>query len=348
MYKIRTERLPELFALAAADKALYLPVEQGGQVEFRPWSEGAAVRFDALNTVRSAKDLFFPQTENLVAFRTEGKKISIIENADTGAPFGLMGVRSCDAKSFEILDRVFLAEPADTYYKARRENGTVVTLACHEPEETCFCAALGIDAAESADGDAASWIRDGWFYLKPVTAKGEASVETVRPLLTECDGADDAAVEAEKKDIGAVIGQLPFSKLDLSRFRGENMLEIFNDPRWKELSAACLGCGTCTYVCPTCQCYDIKDFKTGDGIQRFRTWDSCMYSDFTKMSAGQPRLTQVERFRQRFMHKLVYYPMNNDGLYSCVGCGRCLRKCPISMNIVKVAKTLGGEQNDEQ
>ena len=33
-----------------------------------------------------------------------------------------------------------------------------------------------------------------------------------------------------------------------------------------------------------------------------------MYSDFTKMSAGQPRLTQMERFRQRFMHKLVYYP----------------------------------------
>jgi hypothetical protein len=37
-----------------------------------------------------------------------------------------------------------------------------------------------------------------------------------------------------------------------------------------------------------------------------------MYSDFTMMSAGQPRLTQKERFRQRFMHKLVYYPANNE------------------------------------
>ena len=66
-----------------------------------------------------------------------------------------------------------------------------------------------------------------------------------------------------------------------------------------------------------------------------------MYSDFTKMSAGQPRPTQLERFRQRFMHKLVYFPANNDGVYGCVGCGRCLQKCPIHMNIAKVIKTLG-------
>ena len=73
-----------------------------------------------------------------------------------------------------------------------------------------------------------------------------------------------------------------------------------------------------------------------------------MYSDFTKMSAGQPRPTQLERFRQRFMHKLVYFPDNNDGIFGCVGCGRCLAKCPIHMNIVKVIKTLGEEHNMRQ
>ena len=71
-----------------------------------------------------------------------------------------------------------------------------------------------------------------------------------------------------------------------------------------------------------------------------------MYSDFTKMAHGNSRNSQLERFRQRFMHKLVYYPTNNDGLFSCVGCGRCLAKCPISMNIVKVMKTLGGKDNE--
>ena len=108
------------------------------------------------------------------------------------------------------------------------------------------------------------------------------------------------------------------------------------------MSQTCLGCGTCTFVCPTCQCYDIKDFKTNKGVQRFRCWDSCMYSDFTKMAHGNNRNSQLERFRQRFMHKLVYFPANNEGIFGCVGCGRCLSRCPISMNIVKVMKKLGG------
>ena len=113
-----------------------------------------------------------------------------------------------------------------------------------------------------------------------------------------------------------------------------------------EFSQTCLGCGTCTFVCPTCQCYDIKDFNTGNGVIRYRCWDSCMYSEFTRMAHGNNRLTQKERFRQRFMHKLVYFPENNDGLFSCVGCGRCLAKCPISMNIVKVMKKIGGTKGE--
>ena len=106
----------------------------------------------------------------------------------------------------------------------------------------------------------------------------------------------------------------------------------------------CIGCGACTFVCPTCQCYDIKDFNTGNGVQRYRCWDSCMYSDFTMMAHGNNRTSQMQRFRQRFMHKLVYFPANNDGMYSCVGCGRCVEKCPSSLNIVKVIKSMGGEQ----
>ena len=93
---------------------------------------------------------------------------------------------------------------------------------------------------------------------------------------------------------------------------------------------------------------DIKDYDTGkNGVQRYRCWDSCMYSDFTMMAHGNNRTTQKERFRQRFMHKLVYFPANNEGMYSCVGCGRCVEKCPAALNIVKVVKAFqkqGGGQ----
>ena len=141
------------------------------------------------------------------------------------------------------------------------------------------------------------------------------------------DAADDAAEESKAKT-KAILEKLPLKNLSTDSFGGDKLMELFSSDKWASLSEACLGCGTCTFVCPTCQCYDIRDYDTGHGIQRFRCWDSCMYSDFTKMSAGQPRPTQLERFRQRFMHKLVYFPDNNDGCFGCVGCGRCIAVCP--------------------
>ena len=156
------------------------------------------------------------------------------------------------------------------------------------------------------------------------------------------DAADDAAEET-KKTIQGILEKLPLAGLSTDAFGGDKLKELFDSDKWESLSESCLACGTCTFVCPTCQCYDIRDYDTGHGIQRFRCWDSCMYSDFTLCAHGNTRPTQMQRFRQRFMHKLVYYPANNNGTFGCVGCGRCMRSCPISMNIVKVMKALEGE-----
>ena len=67
---------------------------------------------------------------------------------DETKPFAVFGVRACDARSFELLDRVFLNAPVDTFYAARREAGTIITLACERPDETCFCSCFGIDPAQ--------------------------------------------------------------------------------------------------------------------------------------------------------------------------------------------------------
>ncbi len=341
MKKISRSDLPRLFEALSQARRLYIPADDGsGQAKFLPYTPGMELTQN-LNTVRSAKDLFFPQVENLLKFKVQGKQIEILDDRDPVEPFVIFGVRACDCRSFDVLDNVFLhAEPADTFYQARRENAVVMTLACNAPEETCFCTVFGIDPADPA-GDVTMWQTKDTLYLRANTEKGAAVLDDL-PL----DDADDAAVAAQQAATREILKKLPLKDLDLNGFDHEHMLQKFNDPRWAQLSESCLGCGTCTFVCPTCQCYDIKEFNTGKEIQRFRCWDSCMYSDFTQMSAGQPRPTQKERFRQRFMHKLVYYPANNDGLYSCVGCGRCLQKCPIHMNIVKVIKTLGGECHD--
>ena len=339
MRLIKKDRLGELLVAIAESEALYLPVDRDdGNAEYRRYEEGTELS-SKLNTVRSAKDFFFPQTENLMDFKVEGKNIEIIDTRSEHEDFVIFGVRACDVKSFEVLDRVFLAEPVDTYYKNRRDHATIVSVACTKPAETCFCHTFGIDASEP-EGDVVCYKTDDALYLDAKTEKGEK-------LLAELnlEASDNTAVEEQKKTIRERLEKLPLAELSADAFGKDKTSEFFDAPEWKELSQTCLGCGTCTFVCPTCQCYDIRDFDTGHGVKRFRCWDSCMYSDFTKMSAGQPRLTQLERFRQRFMHKLVYYPTNNDGLFSCVGCGRCIAKCPIQMNIVKVMKKLGGKKN---
>lgn len=343
MKKIKASGLDRLFAAISETKELYLPVRGEKDVSYKLWSEGTEYAADALNTVKSPKDLFFPQSENLYAMKTTegGRKIDLIDNSYGGRDFVVFGVRACDAASFGILDRVFLSNPVDAYYKARREKGVVVTVACREPETSCFCHTFGIDPAEPA-GDVSCIFAGDSLYLDAKTEKGAALLDSLGVLEDAAD-ADLDVVEAEKTVARDNLAKTPLYDLTTEGFGAGKTMELFGSPKWAELSEACLGCGTCTFVCPTCQCYDIRDYDTGHGVQRYRCWDSCMFSEFTRMSAGQPRLTQVERFRQRFMHKLVYYPENNEGVFSCVGCGRCVVKCPQHLNIVKVIKTLGKE-----
>lgn len=340
MRKISLDNLNSLFSAVKSEMRLYLPVDTKGGAKFEEWSEDKKMS-EALNTVRSAKDLFFPQTENLMDFKIEGKNIEIIDTRKECEDFVVFGVRACDVRSLDVLDKVFLAEPVDSYYKNRRDHGTIVSLACNKPTETCFCSAFGIDSSDPK-GDVQCFKSESELFLNALTQKGEKLLKAVENVTEPADESDVTPIKTVIKDR---MQKLPLSHLKTDSFGAGKTKEFFDDPAWAELSESCLGCGTCTFVCPTCQCYDIKDFNTGRGVKRFRCWDSCMYSEFTKMSAGQPRLTQLERFRQRFMHKLVYFPTNNDGMFSCVGCGRCLSKCPIQMNIVKVMKKLGGNKN---
>ncbi len=338
MKKISTEKLPLLYAALNGDRQLWIPVQDGDRVEFGLWREGAAVSL-AGKTLKSGKDFFFPQNEDFVSFQKEGKKITITEKKRPTDEFVVFGMRGCDLAGLEVLDLVFLAEPKDSFYEARRGAGIIVTLACGTPDESCFCTAFGVNPAEPK-GDVAAWLVGDTLYWKPTSDKGEKLTAELGSLLEDAGADGDKAVAEQQAAIADILKQLPNTELQLPKVGDAEFDAWFESPNWAKMAESCLGCGTCTFVCPTCQCYDIQDRDTKDGIRRFRCWDSCMYSDFTLMAHGNIRNTQMQRFRQRFMHKLVYFPQNNDGTYSCVGCGRCVEKCPSSLNIVKVIKAM--------
>ena len=343
MKKTAKSNLFEIFDAISEKETLYVPINVNGSANFSVYEKGAEVDLDTLKTIKSPKDVFFPQSENLYSCNKEEGKIKITPEKLVDEDFVVFGMKACDIKGIEVLDKVFLSDPVDTFYASRRKHGVIVGLSCSYPEESCFCKIFGIDAASPA-GDVTCHIIGEEVYFEANTEKGEKFLEKIGSFLED---ADDAAVADEKERIKAIIDKLPYSDLSLEGWNGDVTDEKFDSPIWEELYKPCLACGTCTFSCPTCQCYDIKDYDTGHGVKRYRCWDSCMYSDFTMMAHGNNRTSQMQRFRQRFMHKLVYFPANNDGMYSCVGCGRCVEKCPQSLNIVKVIKAFenqGGEK----
>ena len=339
MLSIAKDKIDSLFELIGSAQPLYLPVDNNsGKADFARWEKGTKLS-ESLKTTRSAKDFFFPKTEHMVSYELNGKEVKVVDPRKEVEDFVIFGVRACDARGFEVIDGVYLnMDPVDSYYKNRRDHGTVIVLACNEPAKTCFCPTFGIDASQSTpSGDVSCWLADGKYYFQANTDKGKKFVENAKSVLTD---AADAAVEAAKKDIKAKVEAQPFAKMDLSKFQGKDMLKIFNSKIWDKVAEPCVGCGTCTYVCPTCMCFDVRDFDTGNGVRQIRCWDSCMHNDFTQMAAENPRHTQKERSRQRFMHKLMYYPMAHNDMFSCTGCGRCVENCPVNMNIVKVIKAV--------
>lgn len=339
MLSIAKDKIDSLFELIGSKQPVYLPVDNNsGKADFAKWQKGTKLS-EKLKTTRSAKDFFFPKTEHLVSYEMSGKEVKVVDPRKDVEDFVIFGVRACDARGFTAIDNVYLnMNPVDSYYKNRREHGTVIVLACNEPAKTCFCSTFGIDASLAKPaGDVSCWLADGKYYFEANTDKGKAFVENAKSALED---ADTSVVEACRKDIAEKVEKLPFAHLDLSKFQGKDMLKIFNSKIWDKVSEPCVGCGTCTYVCPTCMCFDVRDFATSNGVRQIRCWDSCMYNDFTQMAAENPRHTQKERSRQRFMHKLMYYPMAHDGMFSCVGCGRCVENCPVNMNIVKVIKAV--------
>ena len=339
MLSIAKDKIDSLFELIGSAQPLYLPVDNNsGKADFQRWEKGTKLS-ESLKTTRSAKDFFFPKTEHMVSYEINGKEVKVVDPRKEVEDFVIFGVRACDARGFDVIDGVYLnMDPVDSYYKNRRDHGTVIVLACNEPAKTCFCPTFGIDASQSTpSGDVSCWLADGKYYFQANTDKGKKFVEAAKSVLAD---AADSAVEAAKKDIKAKVEAQPFAKMDLSKFQGKDILKIFNSKIWDTVAEPCVGCGTCTYVCPTCMCFDVRDFDTGKGVRQIRCWDSCMHNDFTQMAAENPRHTQKERSRQRFMHKLMYYPMAHNDMFSCTGCGRCVENCPVNMNIVKVIKAV--------
>jgi heterodisulfide reductase subunit C len=171
------------------------------------------------------------------------------------------------------------------------------------------------------------------FLAKVLTEKGEKLLQTGGWTAQ----GDAKQIAPLKKAAEAKIS----ASVSTDKLKDKITTELYDAPFWEDTAFACLNCGTCTYSCPTCWCFDIQDENHGNAGIRMRNWDSCMYPLFTIHGSGHnPRGTKVHRVRQRFMHKLKYYvDKYGDGI-QCVGCGRCIRLCPVNIDIRNVCEQM--------
>ncbi len=185
MLSIAKDKIDSLFELIGSAQPLYLPVDNNsGKADFQRWEKGTKLS-ECLKTTRSAKDFFFPKTEHMVSYELNGKEVKVVDPRKEVEDFVIFGVRACDARGFEVIDGVYLnMDPVDSYYKNRRDHGTVIVLACNSPSKTCFCPTFGIDASQSTpSGDVSCWLADGKYYFQANTDKGKKFVETAKAAL---------------------------------------------------------------------------------------------------------------------------------------------------------------------
>jgi sulfhydrogenase subunit beta (sulfur reductase) len=313
---------------------VYAPVRRNGLFLFEAVKLGADASLDYPKTKMSPKAVLFPESEDLFHYQSKGRstKIGLPPLEDHYGQI-LFGIRPCDAKGIQFLDRFFGGDPSDPYYQERRSKTVIVSLGCRERHNGCFCTTLGGSPC-AEDGSDLLLIDIGDEYLVRILSEKGAALIKDEDMAEAREEQIIAAAEVAQRAEEAVSPSLELEGA------GDRLIERFNDPVWDTISEKCVGCGVCTYLCPTCHCFDICDEVICQEGTRIRIWDSCQYSLFTKEASGHnPRNTQGKRMRRRIMHKFKYLPEKQD-MWGCTGCGRCVTECPVNLDIRQVLTIL--------
>jgi ferredoxin len=316
-------------------RKVFAPINQDGFTYFNEIKSSSEVYLDFQSKL-SSKEILFPRCETLFTYTKGEGEIKLEEPKVKDEEIVLFGVPPCEAKGFTLIDTAFSSgEFQDIYFSRRRENTIIIGISCQSPRTTCFCTSVGSSPFGRAGVDFLLHDLGEKYLLEIVSMKGE----TLLDLYKQYENATETDIKMVQR-IEKKINESMKTRLALQGIE-EKLDNMFEDPLWKNIYEKCVGCGVCTYLCPTCYCFDMFDeHVTSSEGKRIRIWDSCQFPLFTLQGSGEnPRPTGKERMRQRMMHKFNYYPKNYDAI-ACVGCGRCIRECPVNLDIREVLKTI--------
>ena len=319
MISISKNRMLEILASLMEEKLVAAPVRVGKTIDFLAVDDAGKILMNDEIPYKSPKEFFFPRSEKIITFE-ENEAVAEKPEKDVV----LFGAKPCDLEALKILTTIFsTGQFRDDFFMHRLESSLIIGVSCLEKKPGCFCELreTDMDYSESCD----LFLKDTGddYEVLYVSDKGRAGFGALFPEL---------------KDFKNPGAPKPSSGHSVPLSLDENTLEMFDKIDWEKYTDICQGCGLCTFVCPTCHCFEFKDVDEGGVVCRYRNWDSCMFPKFTMHASGHnPRASIKERYRQRVLHKYSYIP-KNFGCVSCTGCGRCVRSCPAGVNIKTIVE----------
>jgi ferredoxin len=321
---LQREKLSQLVDALLEDHEVVAPTSDLAYGQIR---SGAELHLSDNKPTQSLKGFFFPPREVLFESRRTEDGLELVPSSSSDAPRVIVAARPCDVASLPVLDKLFGWDYQDSSYFQRRQRTTIISLACDPPPKDCFCVSLGGSPAGIEGSDLLlTPLRDAYHVLI-ITERGKALVEKYAQFFEESDEQHNQERARLEDEWRAQVTK----EIDADRLR--EALD-FDSGAWEMLAQQCVDCAICTFLCPTCHCFDIQDEGDNAHAIRLRLWDSCARQDFTEMAVHQPRPNHFSRYRQRLMHKFKYYP-ENFGRVLCVGCGRCIQYCPAGVDITK-------------
>ena len=316
------------------ERTLIGPVDTGKVIEYRETTVNYILMND-LVSYKSIKACYFPQTELMFTF--EGDNIT--DNSSLPG-YVIFGAKPCDLEALRVMSIVYsTGKYADPFFLRRFEANLVIGVGCITMKPGCFCNEMGVDKGFSDFCDimlaeAGDKYPEESYIVTHLSEKGRRALK---------DFPDTSGIKLSNDRSALTSDTLEDKKIKLDVDTDDTY--YFDIIDWEKVTKMCKGCGICTYICPTCYCFDFKDVTEKGCAKRYKCWDSCMYPKFTLHASGHnPRDKRHERYRQRVLHKYKYVPNNFDGAVACTGCGRCIRSCPVGINIKDIVKQVLDEK----
>ena len=334
--KLKKEKITEFLEGLKAWGKLYAPIKVSEKsVDFRSIDDVDEVIFDYNRTLMPPRRFFYYTKERLFTYDKE--EVEMYEAYEDQGSIVLFGVHACDIVGLRIMDSVFINDEPDPYYLRRRENGIIIGISCL-PDEYCFCNVRRAEFVDKGFDLFLSEVPDG-FVIRVGSVKGHKIIDHNLRLydeVTQIDNDELVKFDKKKKSLFTVQGNWDSLRYNLELNDGIDL--------WERESEKCLGCGNCTITCPTCRCYDVKDYPNLDGTtgERVRIWDSCQFRTHGLVAGDHNfRETKLSRFKNRYMCKNAYCHQVTTAY--CVGCGRCTQYCPAEINYKKNLMEIQGE-----